>query len=388
MPKYDDQHGGGYVLHSTRLGSAMVFAVILLVISFLSTVWTSLTFCPEETFAWVLSPTLDFSDGPLKSVLYSVPYCTFVLSLQLVTGSWLLRRLRARSVKTALLFVLVQVIAGFAALWAAMLLELAMIERDFDLYKTLILGLITFMFSLLFSGYMYMVKVNRELATARQTAQHSELTALRAQINPHFLFNALNSIAALIRLRPNEAEDVTEHLADLFRYSLRASDRSLVSLADELYAVELYLNIEESRFRDRLSIEWAVPRDIRRASIPSLSLQPLVENSIKHGLNKSEGSCTVAVSAHRIEDKVSIVVADTGPGFQTTDLDAVFVKGTGLSNVHRRLQLEFGSEAELRIQRHHVELIFPYVELSGRSAVRPEGALQPLSSTYGKINST
>ncbi len=365
-------HHGGFALHHTRAGSFLSLLVIIAVCSVIGTIWSSLTFCPDEFFAWFSAPHFNiYIEGVPKAFLFCSAYCTFVIILQLMSGTWLLRRMRARSSKTAAIFVVVQLIAAFIALTAAMQAEMFILDRDFDLYKASVIWLITFMFSLLFSSYMYMVRVNHELGQARQTALHSELKALRAQINPHFLFNALNSIASLIRLRPNEAEEVTEQLADLFRYSLRASDRSVVSLADELYAVELYLQIEESRFRDRLSIEWAIPEDIKRASIPSLSLQPLVENSVKHGLNKTEETCTIAVSANRIGDMVSIVVADTGPGFSTTEREQVFANGTGLANVHRRLQLEFGPQADLVIQQHHVEVLIPYVELSGRSSVRP-----------------
>ncbi len=378
-------HHGGFALHHTRAGSFVALIVIIAVCSVIGTIWASLAFCPDEFFAWIAAPNLDYTvEGVPKSFLFCVAYCSFVIILQLMSGSWLLRRMRARSSKTAGIFVVVQLIAAFIALTAAMQVEMFLLEREFDIYKASVIWMITFMFSLLFSSYMYMVRVNHELGQARQTALHSELRALRAQINPHFLFNALNSIASLIRLRPNEAEEVTEQLADLFRYSLRASDRSVVSLADELYAVELYLQIEESRFRDRLSVEWAIPEDIKRASIPSLSLQPLVENSVKHGLNKTEDACTIAVSANRIGDMVSIVVADTGPGFSTTEREQVFAKGTGLANVFRRLQLEFGPQADLVIQQHHVEVLIPYVELSGRSSVRPPDS----SDKHVPINKT
>lgn len=207
----------------------------------------------------------------------------------------------------------------------------------------------------------------RQLRDAQQSILTAELRALRAQINPHFLFNTLNSIAALIRSRPAEAEGVTEKLADLFRYTLRASDHPTVTLAEDLDATQFYIDIEQARFPERLHVSVEVPAELRAAQVPSLLLQPLVENAVKHGVAKTEGPCAVLVRAERTGDTLCLQVRDTGPGFASTDLDTVLCNGCGLTNVRDRLQLLFGKgNTHLLLLPDGVELHFPYAPAEQR----------------------
>ena len=197
---------------------------------------------------------------------------------------------------------------------------------------------------------LYGLLAAQRLRAARDAALEAELRALRAQINPHFLFNALNTIAALVRIRPADAERVTEDLADLFRYSLAASDRAAVPLAEEVASVQTYLAIERARFGDALGVEIDVPESLRGRPVPSLILQPLVENAVTHGLRAAGGGGTVTVRARgEAAGPLALDVLDTGPGFGTEAIADVLGRGTGLTNVHERLRAALGPEAGLRL---------------------------------------
>ena len=209
---------------------------------------------------------------------------------------------------------------------------------------------------------------------AERRLTESELSALRAQINPHFLFNSLNSIAALIRISPEEAESVTQDLADVFRYTLRASEHPLVCLKDELEIIGLYLNIEQARFKDRLSVNIEAPENLHQISIPVLTLQPLVENAIKHGVSQKEGKHEVHLSIKNEQNQIEVRVSDTGPGFPHNDFYKLLNQGTGLSNVFKRLQLHFGEQVDGAISRHELVLRFPNVETGAHAHFEPQNS--------------
>lgn len=229
---------------------------------------------------------------------------------------------------------------------------------------------VAFGFTVVLTTVLYLVDFFRRTRQAEQAAVAAELRALRAQINPHFLFNALNSVAALTRTRPAEAESVVERLADLFRYTLRASDHPMVSLADEIESVRLYAGVEAVRFRDRLHVIIEVPDALLRAAVPSLSFQPLVENAVKHGVAQTEGPCAVLVRAEQVGNPsspaVECTVRDTGPGFVSTGPE-VFESGTGLRNVRDRLQLLFGDHTAFEVLPDGVRFRFPLVAFDATS---------------------
>jgi two-component system sensor histidine kinase AlgZ len=221
------------------------------------------------------------------------------------------------------------------------------------------IGAVGFMASLVINGVFYLRLFYARVRAAEAAALRAELGALRAQVNPHFLFNALNSIAALVRTRPAEAEAVTEHLADLFRYSLRASEQPSVTLAEEVASVETYLAIERARFRDRLQATVAVPEASLGLRVPSLILQPLVENAVKHGVSRVEGPCEVRVEVLATGGALVLRVTDTGPGFDEADAEVVLGRGVGLRNVRDRLRAHFGQAAGLAILPDGVEVRLP-----------------------------
>jgi len=166
------------------------------------------------------------------------------------------------------------------------------------------------------------------------------LAALRAQVNPHFLFNSLNSIAQLISTDPDKAEACVERLAEIFRYMLRGPNAEFVPLADELKVVEAYLEIEKARFGDQIEVSEQVDDGVRNVLLPGLILQPLVENAVKHGISRKIGGGAVMIEAARDNGDLRLTVRDTGVGIQTRD--NIFDKGVGLRNVRDRLVKLYG----------------------------------------------
>jgi GAF domain-containing protein len=184
-------------------------------------------------------------------------------------------------------------------------------------------------------------------------ANRSELKALRAQVNPHFLFNALNTIASLIPRQPDRAERTIEQLAELFRYTLRRSDREWVTLEEELEAVCAYLDVEQARFGDRLAIRIEASGEARQMGIPAMIVQTLVENAVKHGVGGIRTQAVVEVNAEVSASGLRIAVGDNGPGFPAAAMRA-FPPGNGgygLRNIRERLQGHFGETASLTVDR-------------------------------------
>jgi len=179
----------------------------------------------------------------------------------------------------------------------------------------------------------------QELVELAATAQ---LAALRAQINPHFLFNSLNSIAQLIRADPDRAEACVERLAEMFRYVLRYGEKDFVPLAEELEMARAYLDIERARFGDRLRVETHVDPPSLQHLIPNLILQPLVENAVRHGLSRKRGGGTVRIDASLADGCLELSVGDDGLGMPDTALERVYEHGIGLRNLRDRLERLYG----------------------------------------------
>ena len=179
----------------------------------------------------------------------------------------------------------------------------------------------------------------RELVELAATAQ---LAALRAQINPHFLFNSLNSIAQLIRADPDRAEACVERLAEMFRYVLHHGEKDFVPLADELKMAHAYLDIERARFGDRLRLETHIEPPSLQHLIPTLILQPLVENAVRHGLSRKRGGGTVRIDAALADGCLELVVDDDGLGMPAAAFERLYERGIGLRNMRDRLERLYG----------------------------------------------
>jgi hypothetical protein len=191
------------------------------------------------------------------------------------------------------------------------------------------------------------VKQELQLSEARSAAQQAQLAALRYQLNPHFLFNALNSISALIVTRRNEdAERMTEKLSTFLRTSLSADPGELVPLEEELSLIEEYLDIESVRFGERLNVNVDCSPGACEALVPSFLVQPLVENAIKHGVAPSREPTEIAISASVDEGELCISVRNCIPE-ASERLKVRGRKGVGLQNVRRRLEAVYGKRATL-----------------------------------------
>lgn len=176
----------------------------------------------------------------------------------------------------------------------------------------------------------------------------AELRALQSQINPHFLFNALNTLYGIIPRQASGARQTVLNLSEIFRYFLQ-SDRTFIQLRDELEIVKSYLEIERLRLGPRLETRIEVDDAALSARIPVLSIQPLVENAIKHGLAPKAGQGLLIVTAQTSDENVFIEVRDTGLGMGRPKAQDHSGAGVGLNNVRRRLELCFGEEADLAI---------------------------------------
>ncbi len=181
-------------------------------------------------------------------------------------------------------------------------------------------------------------------------ASRAELKALRAQINPHFLFNALNAIAGLIPEQPELAEQTVERLAEVFRYTLRKSEKEWVRLDEEIEFVAAYLEVEKARFGDRLKIEFDIAPAAALVPVPAMSIQPLVENAIKHGISEVERGGAAGVRASIEGDTLCVEVFDNGPGFPP-GFTLSQAGGHGLRNVADRLRGYYGDAARLEWER-------------------------------------
>jgi two-component system LytT family sensor kinase len=190
------------------------------------------------------------------------------------------------------------------------------------------------------------------VAAQEERLAEAELRALRAQISPHFIYNALAAVANSIHTRPEEARELLTEFAEFTRYAFRGN-RSYVTLADELHYVEKYLRLEQARFGERLDVRVSVAPEVLTAVVPVLSMQPLVENAVRHGVESAPGPCRVEILGADLDADVELTVKDGGAGMSADDVAAALAgrgAGIGLANVHARLQSTFGPEYGLEVE--------------------------------------
>ena len=202
-----------------------------------------------------------------------------------------------------------------------------------------------------------------QLANAHAAAAEAKLHALRAQLQPHFLFNALNTVAMAVRRADRqEALQVVLDLSELLRTALKRTGSEMVPLAEEVDFIRQYLEIEQIRFRDRLQIDWEIEPSAQAAAVPSLILQPLVENAVRHGIGRRVKGGHVRIRIAIANDRLHIAIEDDGPGFNDG-----WSPGMGLSNVQNRLALHFGAAATFETSNDGrgacVRLSVPYTPL-------------------------
>src|ERR1039458_22512 len=188
----------------------------------------------------------------------------------------------------------------------------------------------------------------KKLEEQERLLVEARLAALTSQINPHFLFNTLNSVSSLIRTNPNQARVMVAKLSAVLRRLLRKHE-TFSTLRDELSFIEDYLAIEVVRFGDKLRFEQDVAEDTLDMLVPSMLLQPLVENCIKHGLRSKVEGGTIRIRAYRTGSKLHLLVEDDGVGIPEDKLATLLERGIGVNNVHERLKVLFGGEYRMWI---------------------------------------
>ncbi|MES2445304.1 MAG: histidine kinase [Pseudomonadota bacterium] len=193
--------------------------------------------------------------------------------------------------------------------------------------------------------YLIVEQQIHQLKVLEHQASHAQLAMLRYQLNPHFLFNTLNSISTLVLLKQTErANAMLSRLSSFLRYTLANEPTAHVTIAQEVETLKLYLEIEKMRFEDRLRPSFEVDPRVTKARLPSLLLQPLVENAIKYAVTPKEEGAEIAVTARLAGDRVQIAVSDTGPGLNEMKARPSLSTGVGLANIRERLAQAYGPD--------------------------------------------
>lgn len=204
----------------------------------------------------------------------------------------------------------------------------------------------------------------KKLESQQLLLNEARLAALQRQINPHFLFNTLNSVASLIRTNPEEARKVVYKLSNILRRLLREQD-NLCPLREELSFIDDYLAIEMVRFGDKLRFVKDINPDSLDWMVPSMMLQPIIENSIRHGLSSKVDGGTIHLRSRLAEGRLNLMVEDDGVGIPETKLATMFEQGIGVSNVNERLKVLFGNEYRMWIDSRQGEGTTTCIELPG-----------------------
>ncbi len=231
-------------------------------------------------------------------------------------------------------------------------------DLKFNLFIAVIVGTIVYVNSTQKDKFKLEIKESEiKLSKLNQLKTKAELQALQSKINPHFLYNALNSITSLIHDRPNEAEEMTIKLSKLFRYSLNSQEANFASLAEEMEIVQLYLDIEKIRFQHKLKVNVEVADELLSVNIPRFLIQPLVENAIKHGINKLKADGEIVIKASKVDQTIHLSVHDNGPKF-----DDDYQAGYGIQSTYDKLNLLYPEQFELNINNgtyKEIVLILP-----------------------------
>jgi two-component system LytT family sensor kinase len=235
--------------------------------------------------------------------------------------------------------------------------------------------------------YYFNVRVAQiRAAELESQLARSELQVLKNQLQPHFLFNALNSISSFMHTNVGVADDMISDLGALLRLSLESHATQEVPLAEELNSLQLYINIQRVRFQDRLSVQLNIDPESVEAYVPHLILQPLVENAFRHGISKRVGPGLVRIDSEHRNGKLLLRIADNGPG---SPGDASNAEGIGLKNTYARLQRLYGQRAGMKIRNtsagFEVELELPFGSdnINGTYGVEPGGGDRDHSERSG-----
>lgn len=340
-----------------------------------SLLWTNVAVALVDLIAFaggLARPTREL----LQSLAFTFVYANLTSVFALLILGWLIERLALGGVppwKVVIPGILVFTTGG--CLLAQSLLAAAGFSGSqhfwFDYYRTLrfavplalVFGLGAMTHATLLARVQMMERELHEKQIAeersRKLAAETRLRSLESWIHPHFLFNTLNSISALIAIDPARADQIVGRLAILLRASLDTSANSLIPLHQEIAMVESYLDIERVRLGDKLRARVEVPDELRETKVPPMSVQSLVENAVKHGITPQSDGGDLVVGGRADVEGVHIEVGDTGPGFELADICA----GHGLDKLVQRLDTLFGDRATLNVFRRDaysvVDMILP-----------------------------
>src|SRR5688572_30505858 len=206
------------------------------------------------------------------------------------------------------------------------------------------------------------VRLQAQTALLQAELAEARLAALQTQLNPHFLFNTLHAVSSLVERDPRGVRRMIARLSDLLRFTLERTDQQEVALEQELAFLERYLEIMQIRFQGRLEVDTHLDAGVADALVPTLILQPLVENAVKHGVSKVDASGRIAISARRVGDRLVLAVRDNGPGLNGADAGD---EGVGLRNTRARLEQLYGSAQSLTLREAEeggliAEVTLPY----------------------------
>lgn len=231
-------------------------------------------------------------------------------------------------------------------------------EKRFELSSLIVnvfaVLILVFAWNAIYFTFHYIQKSRKqEISNLELTAskRESELKNLRSQLNPHFLFNSLNSIKALIDLDPVKAREAVSTLSNLLRQSLLLGKQNSITLEEELKLVKNYLDLEKIRFEDRLTVEWKLDPELNRFEIPPFSIQMMIENAVKHGVSQLKKGGTIRIAAYSNEEHVVVEVSNTGELKTSHDL------GVGIENIRQRLLLQYGNNAQFSLEQHDTDVI-------------------------------
>lgn len=320
---YSTNHGKVPVMH---LVLVTLFKLLLNIIFFLPLWWFffyKLKHLSLKAKAW-----LHLAVAPVFAVLWTAVYGVFLITSEfdpkygLITGSW-------------------------------------------DAYQTAFHYLLVFA---MFHAYNFWIDAKQKLIKEKELkelAYQSEIKALKAQIEPHFLFNTLNSISASVPPNLEKTRVLIAQLADTFRYALQSSENNWIRLEDEMHFIRTWLSLEKQRLDDRLTVNYLLDETVLHEEIPPMILQPIVENAIKHGISSQIEGGTVTIECKRDNNFINISVCDTGPGFDG-ELADMFKKGIGLKNISERLQRLYNKP--LHIKRKEQGLVFSFCIPTCRNA--------------------
>ncbi len=224
--------------------------------------------------------------------------------------------------------------------------------RSFGEWYIASFAVMTSVMVLYYTSYYYLMMITeREMRLiALTTSKEAEIKMLRYQLNPHFMINTMNAISTLILKQDNKtAMSMVDKLSDFLSYSLDSSPEDKVELNSEIAHLEQFVGIERTRFSDRLSYRAVINDDVGRAMIPSMLLQPLVENAIKYAVNPREDGGKIFVQAYKENNDLHIIVSDDGPGLQNDD-SIPHGRGVGLRNTQDRLEAIYGDRHTLKLR--------------------------------------